>query len=464
MKDNLISAAVIISLIAGNLGFGLGILNTMQPKTAAPSFGSFSPTGGGTYLLQSSISASQNTITLTSFTEPGSGIKYTMSYIGTDIIYGTVAPSSGNSEFISATGITQNSNGTATLTGVTRGESRTPGTGGCVASSTLAHAFPGQTQFILSNSPCFYSEYAVRRNKQTIAGPWTFTQAIVGVTPTSTSQLATKGYVDGVAIAGAPNAQPAQTGIVRIATGAQAAANNSSVNPYLVLSTAISSDDCTAFDNLIPVTNNNVINGNCIDQSFAYDFTHYISIHSNPAILAYGEIGIGIADSNGTAITVSQGNVQLGAGTTTANNIVIASTTPKYGYSLNVGGMSLFTGGVSLGLASTTMGNGTLVVSRLASTSNMIISNSCTGCLSGYTISTTTANYDGGTPAQVTATISCAAGKKILSGSFDTDPGDAPSLIIRNFPLSSSSWRFVLQSSANGVSDAVTFYAICVNQ
>lgn len=168
----------------------------------------FNPEGGGTYLLQSSISSGQVTITLTSFTEPGSNIPLTMSYINSAIEYGTINPSSGNSEFISFTGVTQNVNGTALLTGVTRGLARTPGTGGCVASTTLAHAYPGQTQFILSNSPCYYSQYAVKQNDETISGQWTFTT--FPITPAS------------------PAASETTAGISELSTGAEAAAGTSS--------------------------------------------------------------------------------------------------------------------------------------------------------------------------------------------------------------------------------------------
>lgn len=200
MKNALIGISfVIVMAIAGVFGY-----SHLQPQ----SFGSFNPTGGGTYTLQSSISSTQTSITLTSFTEPVSNIPYTMSYIGSNIIYGTIAPSTGNSEFIAATGITQNTNGTATLTGVVRGQAKSPGTGGCVASTTLARAWPGQTQFILANTPCFYSQYAVKQNDETISGLYTFTQPPVGINP-----------------GGSPNASYTVNGLVQLATARQAASS-----------------------------------------------------------------------------------------------------------------------------------------------------------------------------------------------------------------------------------------------
>ncbi len=205
--------------------------------------GSFNPTGAGTYLTQNSISASQSTITIsasTPFNEPASNIPYTMNYIGTNIVYGTLSPASGqpgidNSEFVAFTGITQNSNGTATLTGVTRGLARTPGTGGCVASSTLAHAYPSQTKFILSNSPCFYSQYAVKQNNETILGGWTYpstTPPRLDEDPTSaqwalfsSSTLVTYHQLQITSFAGVTNASITAKGIVQIASSTQAASS-----------------------------------------------------------------------------------------------------------------------------------------------------------------------------------------------------------------------------------------------
>lgn len=179
----------------------------------------FNPTGGGTYTLQSSVSATQSTVTLTSFAEPASGIPYTLSYINTGIIYGTLSPSSGNSEFISATGITQNTNGTATLTGVVRGLARTPGAVGCVASTTLAHAYPGQTQFILSNSPCYYSQYAVKQNNEWITGTFGFSALPTTSVPcTSGTQFCNKQYIDNVAIQGAATSSYTSMGISQLAS------------------------------------------------------------------------------------------------------------------------------------------------------------------------------------------------------------------------------------------------------
>lgn len=144
--------------------------------------GAFSPAAGGTYRLQTSIGTTDTTITLSSFTEPISGTPITMSSLATDIAYATIDPqSTTRKEFVSFTGISQNSDGTATLTGVSRGLSfLSPFT----ASSTLRKAHPGQSILILSDSPQFFNEYARRRSDETITGQWTFNT--FPITPSTT--------------------------------------------------------------------------------------------------------------------------------------------------------------------------------------------------------------------------------------------------------------------------------------
>ncbi len=182
------------------------------------SYGAFNPTGGATYRLQSSVSSTQTTITLSSFKEPVSNIPYTMSYLNSDIMYGTINPQNNNNkEFVSFTGITQNANGSATLTGVTRGLGFSyPYT----ASTTLRQAHSGQSIFILSNTPQLYNQYANKNNDQSISAIWDFSTylPITSISATSSNQFTNKAYVDSVAIAGAPNSTESVKGITELAT------------------------------------------------------------------------------------------------------------------------------------------------------------------------------------------------------------------------------------------------------
>lgn len=148
----------------------------------------FNPTAGGTYYLQGGISTSASTFYLSSFLEPISNIPYTMSYLNSSIEYGVIDPLTPNrSELISFTGITQNSNGSATLTGVIRGLSRSyPFT----ASTSLALTHAAQAQFIMSATPQLFSQYGNKSLNEVITGEWS------GPTPLANADLATKSYVD----------------------------------------------------------------------------------------------------------------------------------------------------------------------------------------------------------------------------------------------------------------------------
>lgn len=191
------------------------------PNFDTPILGSYNPSGGGTYRLKSSVSSSDTSITLSSFKEPVSSIAYTMSYLNSDIAYGTLDPQTSYSEFISFTGITQNADGSATLSGVSRGLGRSyPYT----ASSTLRQAHSGQSIFILSNAPQLYNEYVTKRNNDTISGSdtitgqWYFSYPPVSTeTATSSSQLATRKFVQDTAIQGAATSTFVNLGISQLA-------------------------------------------------------------------------------------------------------------------------------------------------------------------------------------------------------------------------------------------------------
>lgn len=161
----------------------------------------YNPFGATTYTLGNSISSTDTSILLTSFTEPVTGTPYTMALLNTDIVYATIAPKTTSSEFISFTGITQNANGTATLTGVTRGlAKKSPFTAS--ASYRLPHA--GQSQFIISDAPQVFKKYATLENDETITGIWSFdTLPNTDSDPVSGNDLARRSWVLSVVNGGA---------------------------------------------------------------------------------------------------------------------------------------------------------------------------------------------------------------------------------------------------------------------
>lgn len=153
------------------------------------------------------------------------GALLTMTDFGA-IGFGTLEPGNGIlEEQISFTGITQNANGTATLTGVSNVSFVSPYT----ATSGLSKTHAGSTTFIISNTSGFYDRLTGKADDETITGLWDFPSgannptigAGVYVAPTLDTQIATKKYVDTVAVSGAPNANTTTKGIVQEATQAQ---------------------------------------------------------------------------------------------------------------------------------------------------------------------------------------------------------------------------------------------------
>lgn len=120
------------------------------------------------YLAGSGVGLSDTSIILTSLTLPNSEELITMSMFGT-LGYMTIEPETSREENISFTGITQNANGTATLTGVTRGLGFVPP---YTQDTSLRQSHAGSTLIRITNSAPFYNELAVKGNDETITGYW----------------------------------------------------------------------------------------------------------------------------------------------------------------------------------------------------------------------------------------------------------------------------------------------------
>lgn len=153
-------------------------------------------------LAGSGVTLSETSITLQKFKFPadntGTETNIAITDFG-DIGYGVLEPNTANEEAISFTGVTQNADGTATLTGVTRGLKFNDDYTGDNA-RRFAHA--GGTTFIITNSAVFYSQFAVKDNDETVTGTWTFSvSAFPAMSDTTTNpvddgDLAPKHYVD----------------------------------------------------------------------------------------------------------------------------------------------------------------------------------------------------------------------------------------------------------------------------
>lgn len=172
----------------------------------------FTLAGSGAILAATSI-------TLNDFTQIDGSTALTMTDFGS-IGFGTLEPNnSTQEEQICFTGVTANANGTYTLTGVSTVLTVSPYT----QTSGLAKAHPGGAKFVISNTAGFYDKFTSKSDDETITGLWDFpngantpTLGASYVAPTAQTQVASKGYADALAIAGAPNASTTVQGLVQI--------------------------------------------------------------------------------------------------------------------------------------------------------------------------------------------------------------------------------------------------------
>ncbi len=238
--------ALLLVLIAGAYVF------PMQKVSPQAFGGTFNPIQAAKFTLSGSgATATSNTIVVNNLLLPDAVTPITMGMFGS-IGYATLEPGTSKEENISFTGITQNSNSTATFTGVSRGLAFTAP---YAASTTLAYAHAGGTYVIFSNSAPFYSQFGILGNAQTWGGVNTFGSTTpprydyVGVQANgtyiaTTSEFASIAYVNATALAGAPNGTTAVKGIYQTATGLQAASSTAtgSTGAQLVLGNGIATD------------------------------------------------------------------------------------------------------------------------------------------------------------------------------------------------------------------------------
>ncbi len=428
MKYLLGSLIALIGIVGGLLGF---------EHVASPQlFGGFSPSGGSTYRLGQSIGTSDTTIKLSSFKEPVSNILYTMSYLGSTVEYGTLSPQSSISEFVSFSGITQNADGSATLTGVSRGLTRTPAGSSCTASTTLAQPHAGQSIFILSDSPCLFSEYATKQNAQTISGLFTFTTLPeTTITPTNGNQLVNYSTLLATAISGAGTSTETTMGISVLA-------------PYSVVGLGTASTSSGA----------------------PYVLENKDATTTPGTLCTGGTVKCIVAASLGK---ISQSFLDLTAAFTvtglwtfnTGGFIDNASSTATGAFNLS----NILTSTYS----STSTFAGNITVAKNASTTNLTISGTCAGCISGWATSTTQYQISLGSTNSNTVVATCAAGKKVIGGGYDVSGATAPGSLCsgnnvcvnQSYPDTSSSWTIRLTCPSGGsCSGYATSTAICVNQ
>lgn len=271
------------------------------------------------YLSGSGISATKDTIGLTSFKYPVNGLNVVMSDFGS-VGYAVIEPDSPREENISFTGITQNANGSATLTGVSRGLGLSyPYT----ASTTLASAHAGGSLLRISNTAPFYNEFNIKGKDETITGKWTFTtfpEFTSSLTPTTSEQFATKRYVDNVINQGAATSTEDVAGISELATQKEMASSTwDGVNVPRTIQSRYATSSPNQTDNpgiYVPTSEDNgYLSWNWLDKSQditwtgnnTFSGTNTFSADSQMASSTITKALIGNATSTGTLYSNSLG-------------------------------------------------------------------------------------------------------------------------------------------------------------
>lgn len=156
-------------------------------------------------------------VVLTNLTDIYGNAITTMAPFGS-IGYITLEPDTTNEEAAIFTGLTVNSNGTVSLTGVSTILAQTPYT----ATSGLVRQHSGGTKVVITDNVAFWNTFANTNNINTFSQIQTFSvPPISSTTPVNNTDVPNKAYVDGVAVAGAPNANATTKGIVQLPTQAQ---------------------------------------------------------------------------------------------------------------------------------------------------------------------------------------------------------------------------------------------------
>jgi len=340
--------AVAIAALIGGVVAGIFIKKAEAPPPNTK-LGAFNPIQTQVFQLAGSgITNSATSVLLTSMNY-SNGTAVQMADLG-NIGFGTIEPGTPKKEEqISFTGISQLSNGQALLTGVTRGLAFNPGVNGCSGSSTLAVAHAGATNFVLSNTACFYNQFAILGNTSTFTGPITFSSAPTILTPSTNAssavtynQLVTTALTGGVPMS---NTQPGiglLAGSSQLQNGIATSSVSGTAYSYVVPSSAVASTSKASA--VVLTKQDGSIDNSFISQTSTYSFGSIIissstftstTTFSGPIVglpFAYGGDG-------------SDGSSTLNASTSLTRDTYYSNLTVATGVVLNTANYRIFVSG-----------------------------------------------------------------------------------------------------------------------
>jgi hypothetical protein len=235
--------------------------------------------------------------------------------------YGTLEPDTNNSEGFTFSGITANANSTYTLTGVKTVTATSPYT----QTSGMVRAHAGGTKVVITDNVAFWDTFVNKNNTATISAVHTYATGATPVitdAPVASTDAANKGYIDGVAVAGAPNASTTVKGIVEEATQAEVIAKTAAggtaarlfINPSTLASTLLSDYKVdTGAANAYVITPSPAITAYTTGQIFSFK-----AVNANTTTSTLNVNGLGVK-----TIKKLDGTANLASGDIAASMIVL---------------------------------------------------------------------------------------------------------------------------------------------
>jgi hypothetical protein len=338
-------------------GTVLFLASFFAPHAQAPSLGSASFGPIQTQVFQiagSGITNNATSVLLTSMAY-SNGSLVQMTDLGS-IGFGTIEPGTPKrEEQVSFSGITQLSNGQALLTGVVRGLAFNPLTQGCNGSTTLSVSHAGGVNFVLSNTACFYQQFAITGNTTTITGAWNFSSTV----PTSNlsnasdsanpQNLVTQANLASTSFAGVVNGSPIQKGIFQEATRPQlaAASGTGSTGADLVITPLLTASSSQATTSIVVTNGGGTIDPSFVSSTQTYSFNNLVSASTtlNGTTTVNGPLIVGGTLVSSSSLsrfggTGADGAFTLSGGATGTINLNNASVTIKNYTSISITGTS----------------------------------------------------------------------------------------------------------------------------
>ncbi len=260
--------------------------------------------------------------------------------------FGTIEPGSRDrEEQISFTGVTNNTNGTSTLTGVSTVLFSYPYT----KTSGIAKSHPGGVNFVISNTSGFYDELTSKDDDETINGTWTFPSddvhnARIGsdVDTTIATAFVTLGQLSRQAISGASNASTTVKGIVQEAT-----------QPQVDSTTATGSTGARLY------TNPSTLRSKLLSDFRTENFVTASVTAASPAVVTFASHGLSVGD---TVWFVTGSTLPSGLSTLTNYYVISAGLTANsFELSATSGGAAINTTGSNSASAFMTRANTYLI-------------------------------------------------------------------------------------------------------